>query len=104
MRLGADPTVQYALGSERRLRFSDLTIESPYNTYKYYGLPPGPINSPGKASILATLYPDENNYLYFVATGVGGHRFAKNYSEHQKNIIQYHRARRIMRRMANKGS
>jgi UPF0755 protein len=103
MRLGADPTVQYALGSERRLRFADLDINSPYNTYKYLGLPPGPINSPGKASILATLYPDQNNYLYFVATGVGGHRFAKSYSEHQKNIIRYHRARRLLRQMANKG-
>jgi UPF0755 protein len=103
MRLGADPTVQYALGSERRLKFADLEVNSPYNTYKNTGLPPGPINSPGKASILAALYPDDNDYLYFVATGVGGHRFAKNYSEHQKNIIKYHRTRRLVRRMANKG-
>lgn len=103
MRLEADPTVQYALGEERRLKFEDLNIRSPYNTYIHTGLPPGPINNPGKASILATLYPDQNNYLYFVATGLGGHRFAKSYSDHQKNILQYHRTRRELRRHANKG-
>lgn len=103
IRLQADPTVQYALGEERRLRFDDLDINSPYNTYRHRGLPPGPINNPGKASILAALYPQQHNYLYFVATGVGGHYFASNYDDHQKNIKQYHRARREMRRLANKG-
>jgi len=101
MRLEADPTVQYALGEERRLTFDDLRVESPYNTYRHTGLPPGPINNPGRLSILAALYPAGHNYLFFVAKGTGGHHFAKNYNEHQKNIRQYHRARRELQRIAN---
>ena len=90
MRLQADPTIQYLLpGGWRRLTYKDLRIDSPYNTYKYSGLPPGPINNPGKNAILAALYPDKNNYLYFVAGGNGGHKFAKSYSEHLKNVAQY---------------
>ena len=85
MRLQADPTIQYLLpGGWRRLTYEDLKIESPYNTYKYSGLPPGPINNPGKNAILSALYPEKNNYLYFVASGNGGHRFAKSYSDHLK--------------------
>jgi UPF0755 protein len=99
MRLEADPTVQYALGEERKLRFLDLEINSPYNTYRHLGLPPGPINNPGKLSILAALYPEQHDYLFFVATGTGGHRFAKNYAEHQRNIRLYHRARFEMKRL-----
>lgn len=92
MRLQADPTIQYLLpGGWRRLTYKDLKIESPYNTYKYSGLPPGPINSPGKNAILAALYPEKNNYLYFVANGIGGHRFAKTYSDHLKNVAKYRR-------------
>jgi UPF0755 protein len=101
-RLEADPTVQYALGEGRRLNYQDLNVDSPYNTYRHAGLPPGPINNPGKSSILAVLYPQQHNYLYFVATGVGGHRFAKNYSEHQNNIQKYKRARREMQRASVK--
>jgi UPF0755 protein len=90
MRLQADPTIQYLLpGGWRRLTYEDLKIESPYNTYKYSGLPPGPINNPGKNAILAALYPEKNNYLYFVANGIGGHNFAKTYSDHLKNVAQY---------------
>lgn len=90
MRLQADPTIQYLLpGGWRRLTYDDLKINSPYNTYKYSGLPPGPINNPGKNAIMAALYPDKNNYLYFVANGNGGHRFAKTYSDHLKNVAQY---------------
>ncbi len=90
MRLQADPTIQYLLpGGWRRLTYADLRIESPYNTYKYAGLPPGPINNPGKNAIMAALYPEKNNYLYFVASGNGGHRFAKSYSDHLKNVAQY---------------
>lgn len=90
MRLQADPTIQYLLpGGWRRLTYQDLRIESPYNTYKYSGLPPGPINNPGKNAIMAALYPDKNNYLYFVAGGNGGHKFAKSYSDHLKNVAQY---------------
>lgn len=90
MRLQADPTIQYLLpGGWRRLTYADLRIESPYNTYKYAGLPPGPINNPGKNAIMAALYPEKNNYLYFVASGNGGHKFAKSYSDHLKNVAQY---------------
>jgi UPF0755 protein len=94
MRLQADPTVQFALGGKpHRLRYSDLGYDSPYNTYKNYGLPPGPINNPGKTSILAALYPLRHKYLYFVATGEGGHRFTTSFSEHQKAIKEYRRIR-----------
>ncbi len=90
MKLQADPTIQYVLpGGWKRLTFKDLELDSPYNTYKYFGLPPGPINSPGKAAILAALYPEKNNYLYFVADGTGGHRFGKTLSEHNKNVKKY---------------
>ncbi len=102
MRLEADPTIQYALGEGRRLTYRDLDIDSPYNTYRRYGLPPGPINNPGKSAILATLFPQHHSYLYFVATGVGGHYFAKSYNDHQKNIRQYRRAQREMQRLSNK--
>ena len=92
MRLQADPTIQYLLPDGwRRLTYQDLRIESPYNTYKYSGLPPGPINNPGANAIMAALYPEKNNYLYFVANGIGGHRFAKKYSDHLKNVAQYRR-------------
>ncbi len=94
MRLQADPTVQYALGGEaRRLYFKDLTADSPYNTYRHAGLPPGPICNPGVASILAVLNPTESNFLYFVATGKGGHYFAESYAEHNANIQKHKNAR-----------
>lgn len=90
MRLQADPTIQYLLpGGWRRLLYEDLNIDSPYNTYRYSGLPPGPINNPGKNPILAVLYPEVHNYLYFVADGKGGHKFGKNYSEHLKYVREY---------------
>lgn len=103
MRLEADPTVQYVLpgGAKRRLVYSDLKFESPYNTYLHAGLPPGPINNPGLSSILAALYPDENNYLYFVAKGDGSHRFASNFDEHKQNIQQY---RKYLQELENKKS
>jgi peptidoglycan lytic transglycosylase G len=94
MRLQADPTVQYALGGERRrLHFSDLKVQSPYNTYVNYGLPPGPINNPGLASITAALYPVRHRYLYFVATGEGGHRFSLTFDQHEKAKMKYIRTR-----------
>lgn len=90
MKLQADPTIQYLLPGEwKRLTFKDLEIDSPFNTYKYFGLPPGPINSPGKTAILAALYPEKNDYLYFVADGNGGHLFGKNLSEHNYNVKKY---------------
>jgi UPF0755 protein len=91
MKLQADPTVQYVLpgGPKARLLFEDLKIDSPYNTYKYFGLPPGPINNPGLAAIMAALNPEKHNYLFFVATGTGGHKFSVTYQEHQKAIKEY---------------
>ncbi len=90
MKLQADPTIQYVIpGGWKRLTFKDLEMDSRYNTYKYFGLPPGPINSPGKTAIFAALYPEKNNYLYFVADGTGGHLFGKNLSEHNRNVKKY---------------
>jgi len=95
MRLQADPTIQYALGgTARQLYYKDLVVDSPYNTYRHNGLPPGPICSPGAASILAVLNPTESRFLYFVATGKGGHHFAESLAEHAINIKKYREARR----------
>jgi UPF0755 protein len=95
MRLQADPTVQYAFaGNNRRLYFKDLGIDSPYNTYLHAGLPPGPICNPGAASIRAVLNPAQTGYLYFVATGHGGHTFATTLAEHDKNVRSYRLARK----------
>lgn len=80
-----DPTVVYALGGlppGKTLQKSDLTVASPYNTYLYPGLPPGPICNPGKASILAALYPDSTDAMYFVANGDGTHTFSRTLSQH----------------------
>lgn len=88
MKLQADPTVQYALKRKNwgRLIGKDLKVDSPYNTYKYYGFPPGPINNPSKEAILAALNPVHHNYFYFVADGTGGHKFTQNYNLHLKTI------------------
>ncbi len=92
MKLQADPTVQFLLPDGwRRLTYKDLEIDSPYNTYKYFGLPPGPINNPGKEAILAALYPKNHKYLYFVADGKGGHFFSKTHREHINNVKKYRR-------------
>ena len=95
MKLEADPTVQYALSHKKRLTYKDLETNSPYNTYRFAGLPPGPINSPGKASIEAALFPEQHSYLFFVARGdgSGGHTFSEQYSEHQR-AVQLYRKRR----------
>ncbi|HAP34513.1 MAG TPA: endolytic transglycosylase MltG [Bacteroidetes bacterium] len=96
MRLQADPTVLYAVSAvPRRLTRTDLKFESEYNTYLNYGLPPGPINNPGKQSIIAALYPAKHNFIYFVADNNGRHRFAKNYEEHQRNVRLYRKARAL---------
>jgi UPF0755 protein len=71
-----------------------LRYNSPYNTYLNYGLPPGPINNPGRKSILAVLYPEKHSYFYFVADGTGGHIFSRTYAEHQKAVKAYRRIRR----------
>lgn len=85
MPLGSDPTVEYALGwhqGREGLRFRDIAIESPYNTYRHTGLPPGPIGNPGRASFEAALHPTATPYLYFVARGGGRHAFSVTYQEH----------------------
>lgn len=83
MLLQADPTVQYALGKHvDRVLYKDLEIDSRYNTYKHAGLPPGPIASPGVASIEAALFPANVPYLYFVAHPDGHHEFRRTYAEH----------------------
>ncbi|MFA8341537.1 MAG: endolytic transglycosylase MltG [Rhodothermaceae bacterium] len=101
MRLQADPTVQYLIRTKRRrankVYYKDLEIDSPYNTYRNKGLPPSPINNPGKLAILAALEPEKHNYYYFCATGNGGHKFAKTLSEHNKNVRDYRRNRRRKR-------
>jgi UPF0755 protein len=95
MKLQADPTIQYVIpGDWKRLTYKDLEMDSPYNTYKYFGLPPGPINSPGEYAIRAALYPEKHNYLYFVADGDGGHLFGKTLREHNNNVQKY---RKLMR-------
>ena len=94
MKLQTDPSVIYALtmGKKelgRSLTRKDLEVDSPYNTYKYYGLPPMPICNPGKDSIMAAVHPEESKYLYFVASGNGGHNFATNLAEHNLNVKRW---------------
>ena len=94
MLLQADPTVLYALGdySIRRVLYVHLEVDSPYNTYKYAGLPPGPITMPSMGSLLAVLHPADHNYLFFcVKPGGGGHAFAGSLSEHNRNARAYQR-------------
>lgn len=76
-------TVLYALGERKsRLLYKDLEYDSPYNTYLHYGLPPGPISNPGRASLEAAFHPAETDFLYFVARPDGGHVFSRTYREH----------------------
>lgn len=85
MPLQSCATVQYALGEVKpELSYQDLKVDSPYNTYLHYGLPPGPIASPGKDALRAALYPEENDYLYFVLKGDGSgeHYFSRTLEEH----------------------
>ena len=95
MKLQADPTVAYCHGyTLDRILKKHLTIDSPYNTYKYAGLPPAPINVPPKACIDAVLNPDTHKYVYFCASPAfdGTHRFAVTYTEHLKNAREFQRA------------
>ncbi len=93
MPLQCDPTVIYALMLRGRwdgnIRKGDLQIDSPYNTYRYPGLPPGPIASPGRASIDAVRHPAEVSYLYFVSRNDGTHVFASTLAEHNRNVHRY---------------
>ena len=93
MKLECDATVQFALGYQKEyLLYKDLEIDSPYNTYKYAGLPIGPICNPGLASIKAACNPTPNNYYYYVRNDVkgdGSHVFGQNFREHENNIRKY---------------
>jgi UPF0755 protein len=105
MPLQSDPTVIYGLTKGeiqqsgqgplgRHITAADLQTDSPYNTYKHPGLPPGPIANPGEAAIEAVLMPEHNDYLYFVADGSGGHVFAKTLEEHNKNVAHWREVRK----------
>ncbi len=98
MRLQTDPSVIYAITEgefelKRPLTRKDLAMESPYNTYKNYGLPPTPICNPGKEAIWAAAHPADHDYLYFVADGNGAHRFAKSLNDHNKNVREWKKQR-----------
>lgn len=90
MPLQIDATVQYALGTSKpKLYYKDLEINSPYNTYRIQGLPPGPIAMPGKSSLLAAVKPTRTEYLYYVAKPDGSHAFAATLAEHNVNKERY---------------
>jgi UPF0755 protein len=97
MPLQCDPTVIYALQLADRyhgnLTRENMQIDSPYNTYRYPGLPPGPIANPGRASLEAAAHPADVPYLYFVARGDGSHVFAASLEEHNRNVNEYQRRR-----------
>jgi UPF0755 protein len=93
-RLQADPTVLYAMGLvAKRVLFADLKIDSPYNTYRTAGLPPGPIASPGSASLAAAVEPAPSDAMYFVAFPDGHSQFTKTYAEHSAAVKAAHAAR-----------
>jgi len=92
----ADPSVIYASMLAGHwtgtIHQSDLQLDSPYNTYKHAGLPPGPICNPGRASLQAAMHPADTNYIYFVSDNNGHHRFARSLDEHSRNVAAYRRA------------
>jgi UPF0755 protein len=96
MALDADPSVIYAEVLEGTyqgsLHHADLAVNSPYNTYRFPGLPPGPIANPGKSSLEAALHPGSTKFLYFVSDGNGHHRFARSLEEHNRNVKAYQRS------------
>jgi len=93
MPMQADPTIVYALEQDGRydgnIHHEDLTLDSPYNTYRHPGLPPGPIASPGRASLEAVLAPADVPYLYFVSRNDGTHVFSTTLAEHNRNVQQF---------------
>jgi UPF0755 protein len=90
--LQSDPTVIYALEYfDGNIRKADLSVNSPYNTYKVRGLPPGPIANPGLAAIQAALYPTPSDFVYFVSRNDGSHKFSVTLAEHNKAVDKYQR-------------
>ena len=93
MPLQADPTVVYAMQKagtyNGNIRRDDLALDSPYNTYRYPGLPPGPIASPGAAALEAVVKPAAVSYLYFVSRNDGSHVFADSLAEHNRNVREF---------------
>ena len=94
MRLQSDPTIIYGIAGgkgrlDRSLTRNDIETETPYNTYRIDGLPPGPIANPGRAALEAVLNPPSTEYLYFVANGTGGHAFAATLDEHNRNVKEW---------------
>jgi UPF0755 protein len=104
MPLQSDPTIIYGLTRGYPLghgiRQSELDSATPYNTYHFAGLPPGPICNPGKDSIAAVLHPEKSSDIYFVASGNGGHVFSDNIAQHQRNVA----ALRALERRQQKAS
>lgn len=102
MPLQADPTVQYVVmqqeGKKRRLLYEDLRINSPYNTYQFQGLPPGPITNPPRSSLLAVAHAEQHDLWYFVANGDGGHIFSRTHAEHSRAAQRYYDLMRERRR------
>lgn len=96
--LDADPSIIYAellAGTYQGvLHHADMQFHSPYNTYRYPGLPPGPIGNPGRSALEAAMHPAHSDYYYFVADAQGHHRFARSYEEHNKNVVAYRKAMR----------
>ena len=96
MALQADPCVIYAELLDGTysgaLHHADMHVDSPYNTYRHAGLPPGPIGNPGKSSLEAAMHPAESRYYYFVSDGNGHHRFAESLEEHNRNVAEYRKA------------
>lgn len=95
MKLQSDPTIIYSFtfgnkDLERKITRKDIKNKSPFNTYHIYGLPPTAISNPGLASIEAILFPIKTDYLYFVATGYGGHNFSTNLNDHNRYVRQYY--------------
>ncbi len=93
--LQSDPTVIYAIEDfDGNIRKRDLSIDSPYNTYRVRGLPPGPIANPGEAAIRAVLYPTPSDYVYFVSRNDGSHQFSVTLAEHNRAVEKYQKKRR----------
>jgi UPF0755 protein len=101
MKLQADPTTVYGTKAwVTKVTREDLKRRSPYNTYLHKGLPPGPIANPGEGAILAALYPDHVDYLFFVAQGDGSHYFSKDFNAHEKAIGRYRTHRKNAKQQA----